>query len=210
MAFKLIPKGEIRSIKKKPPHVAITNRGVLCISTAAVEQLVRDHTYEYAFLLWDEEAKLIAIRPTRRKDNQAHRITYSARSGDGKIAAKSFCEIIGYDYSRSRSFIAQWNEADREFRIDLKNEMFKSVKGTRGPRPVGLRGDVRDTELTSWYTKTEVCGRLRISKRSLERLAHDGEIEKRYRRVGGRMAEPVYNPSHVDARLKRKKPGATM
>ena len=177
---------------------------MFCISTAAVELLTQEHNYEYAFLFWDEEKKFIAIRPTRRKDDRAYRITYSPRGREAHLSGRSFCEIIGYDYSRSRSFLAQWNETDREFLIDLKNEIFKSIKGTRGPQPITSGREISQMELATWYTKTEVCDRLRISKRSLERIAQDGGIEKRYRRVPGRMSEPVYNPKDVDAALEKK------
>lgn len=204
MAFKLIPKGEIRAARKIPPHVTITPNAVFCISTAAVELLTREHNYEYAFLFWDEEKKLIAIRPTRRKDDRAYRITYSSSGRDAHLSGKSFCEIIRYDYRRRRSFLAQWNEAGREFLIDLKAEMLKAVKGVRGPQPVASDDEISETELATWYTKTEVCARLRLSKRSLERIAQEGRFEKRYRRVAGRMSEPVYNPKDIDAALERK------
>ena len=204
MAFKLVPKGEIRAARKIPPHITITPKAVFCVSTAAVQLMTREHNFEYAFLFWDDEKRLIAIRPTRRKDDRAYRITYSSSGRDAHLSGKSFCEVIGYDYRRRRSFVVQWDEAERQFLIDLKAEMFKAVKGSRGPQAIADQEEINDTELATWYTKAEVCARLRISKRSLERIAQEGRFEKRYRSVPGRMAEPVYNPRDIDAALERK------
>jgi hypothetical protein len=199
VAFKLIPKGEIRITQQKPPHIAISPHGRFCISTAAVQLLTRKYSYEYAFLFWDEESKLIAIRPTKRRDDRAYRITYSSSGRNAAIAGRSFCEVIGYDYSRTRSFLATWREEEPEFLLDLRTEMFKSITGKRGPQINAPTAGISETELATWYTKKEACERLRISKRSLERIANDGGIEKRYRRCPGRMSEPVFNPTDVDA-----------
>jgi hypothetical protein len=199
VAFKLIPKGEIRTTQQKPPHIAISPHGRFCLSTVAVELLTREYSYEYVFLFWDQDSKLIAIRPTKRKDDRAYRITYSSSGRNAAIAGRSFCEVIGYDYSRTRSFLVTWKNAEPEFLLDLNSEMFKSIKGKRGPQPIATGAGMSETELATWYTKKEACERLRISKRSLERIVKDGGIDKLYRRCPGRMSEPVFNPRDVDA-----------
>ena len=91
--------------------------------------LSQEGSYNYAFLFWDDETRVISICPTKRKDNRAYKITYSNRDGrNASIAARSFCEIIGYDYSQHHSFLAVWNDEESSFDIDLRCAQKKLIR----------------------------------------------------------------------------------
>jgi hypothetical protein len=201
MAFKLVPKGRIRSLQGKPPHISISSPGRLNLSAAAVELLTRDHVYEYALLYWDNEAGVVALRPIRKKDQRAYTILYNKTGRNVAIQAKSFFDYIGYDYSQTRSFLLTWNEAEAAFEINLRQGdktqrktfpvVERSAVGPKVPRKGAL-------DLASWYTRAEVCERLRISKRTLDRIVREGGIEKQYRPCRGKRSEVVFNPQDVN------------
>jgi hypothetical protein len=192
--FTLIPKSAIRSTQRKPAHIAISANGRFCLSTAAVEYLKGTEVYQYAFLLWAEKDRVIAIKPTKHKDERAYRIIPSSSGKNAAIAAKGFCELIGYDFSQHKSFAAHWNEAESRFEIQLDS--------VRKPKTIPItesivRADDID-DLVLWIGRDEVCRKLRIAKRTLQRLVHDGDIKRRWRTHSGRRGEPVYDPRDVD------------
>jgi hypothetical protein len=160
------------------------------LSTSAVEQLKGTDVYLYAFLLWAEKDRVIAIRPTKHKDERAYRIIPSSNGRNAAIAAKGFCDLIGYDYSIHRSFTAKWNEQDNGFEIEL--DYVKKAK------TIPIASVQAAADLDVWYTKPEVCKMLRVAKRTLEAMVQKGLIERRWRTRPGRRGEPVYKPRDVD------------
>lgn len=194
MEFRLIPKSAIRATTRKPAHIAISTNGRFCLSTAAVEQLKRDDIYEYAFLLWAEKERVIAIRPTNRKDERAYRIIKSSTGRNAAIAGKGFCDLIGYDYTHHRSFTAHWNEADQRFEINLAD----TKQAPLPPKASAILSTTTSAgDLDLWRGKADVCKTLRVAKRTLERMVQEGLIERRWRPRPGRRGEPVYNPDDV-------------
>jgi len=202
-----MPKGEIHPTKRKPPHIAISDNGRLCLSTAAVELLTHKYGYEYAFLFWDDEAEVLAVRPTKKKDARAYRITYSSNGRNAAISARSLCDLIGYDYSQHRSFMARWNHAEAGFEIDLQVQKVKTVPINSSQTAKPKLPEISSVELATWYTKAEALKRRRIAKRTLERFVQEGRIERRWRPRPGGRGEPVYNPTDVDAPVRRNRPG---
>ena len=77
---------------------------------------------EQVLLMWDADARQIALKPTRKKDSRSYRITYGkggtgGKSGTGAaIAAKSFCEYTGLNYRNTtlRSQL-EWNDEESIF-----------------------------------------------------------------------------------------------
>jgi len=53
-------------------------------------------------------------------------------------------------------------------------------------------------DLQQWRTKEEVCERLNISDRGVDRLVQRKKLRKRERKVYGRRPVPIYHPSDVE------------
>lgn len=196
----MIPKESGRPLKQKPPSIAIGPPGRLTLSVAAVEVLTRDYVYEYVLLFWDEDRKMMAVRPTKKKDPRAYRITYLKTGRNAAIAAKRFCEQIGFDYSRHRSYPAAWNDAEAGFEINLaagvrNSAQPVSIKRYHLARPIP---EIEDTELATWFTREEARERFRVGQRTLDRLVDEGKLQKTVRggsrRTAGRKTDVVYNP----------------
>lgn len=212
MAFRLIPKGEGVPPKQKPPFIAIGPVGRFSLSVAAVELLTRDYAYQYAFLYWDPDVNILAIRPTKKKDSRAYRITYLNTGRNAAIAARSFCDLIGYDYSRNRSYPATWNEVESGFELNLSDGLktqAKTISIDRQPvtRAVAVPSGV---DLSRWYTRAQARERLGTSQSTLNRFVQDRKLEKEVRpfadkRSIGRQSEVVYNPYQIEDLRKQKR-----
>jgi hypothetical protein len=200
MAFKLVPKGRVRSSASKPPRVSITFPGRLNFTTAAVEILTRDYAYDYVLLYWDDERSVMAIRPSRKKDDRAFKVLYNKTGRNVSVQAKSFFDYIGYDCRRARSFPMKWNEVEGAFDVDLRDGERSQSKTVPIARSVSSETHkfVNALDLAGWYTRAEVCERLRISRSTFDRIVRDHGIEKQFRPRPGKRAEIVFNPSDID------------
>jgi hypothetical protein len=203
--YKLIPKESGRPLKQRPPCIAIGPPGRLTLSVAAVEALTRDYLYEYVLLFWDAARKMMAVRPTKKKDPRAYRVTYSNTTGrNAAIAAKRFCEQIGLDYSRHRSYPAAWNDLEPGFEINLSTSFRGRAQAVpiRRFRAAQPMPELSDTELATWYTRAEARERFRIGQRTLDRFVDEGKLQKTIRRCPdrrtGRQSDVVYNPTQLE------------
>jgi hypothetical protein len=215
--YKLIPK-ESGPLKQKPSCIAIGPPGRFTLSVAAVETLTRDYLYEYVLLFWDSDTKMMAMRPTRKKDSRAYRVTYSRNGRNAAIAAKRFCEQIGLDYSRHRSYPAAWNDAEPGFEINLSGGFRRRTEAipirrfhTAQPMP-----ELTETELSTWYTRADARRRFRIGQRTLDRFVDEEKLQKTVRpttremagRRSGRRSDVVYNPAQLEeliGKMRRRK-----
>lgn len=108
-----------RITRNNPASITIGTTGRLGLSKAAAELLSRE-AFDHVLLMWDADRKRVAIRPIRKKDSRAYRVNFSASKAGAGIAAKAFCDYIGYDYSAgSRRYPATWNETESAIEIDL-------------------------------------------------------------------------------------------
>jgi len=213
--YRLIPKESGRPLKQKPPCIAIGPPGRLTLSVAAVELLTRDYFYQYVLLFWDEDRRMMAVRPTKKKDPRAYRITYFKTGRNAAIAAKRFCEQIGFDYSRHRSYPAAWNDAELGFEIKLtvgvrnRGETV-AIKRYHLARPIP---EIGETELATWCTRAEARQRFRIGQRTLDRLVDEGKLQKTVRphspRTAGRRTDVVYNAVQLKQVIEKKRKRAT-
>lgn len=216
--YKLIPKESGRPLKQKPPCIAIGPPGRLALSVAALELLTRDYLYNYVLLYWDPERKMMAIRPTKKKDPRAYRITYSKNGRSAAIAAKRFCEQIGFDYSSHQSYPAAWNDVEEGFEIKLSTGFKKRAETIpiRRFRTAQPMPELRETELAAWYTRADARQRFRISQRTLDRFVDEGRLQKTVRpttramagRRSGRRSDVVYNPTQLEdlvGKMRRRK-----
>jgi hypothetical protein len=101
MAFKVFEKGS--APPSSVPSVSIQKRGFIGLNRAAHELL--DSAKAVVFL-WDEDRKLIGLRPADIADPNAHELRPVSRSSkkDGPVgaAAGQFTRFIGLDTSEGR------------------------------------------------------------------------------------------------------------
>ncbi|MBZ5580955.1 MAG: hypothetical protein LAQ30_01895 [Acidobacteriia bacterium] len=109
--------------KGAPPTINIAANGRLGLNKAAAE-LLHKEAIGFALLLWDADARKIAVRPIKKKDPRAFTVTFSKGRMSAGISAKSFCDYIGVDYSQTRGYQAKWNDNESALEIDLGRAEF--------------------------------------------------------------------------------------
>ena len=107
------------------PMLTISQLGRLNFNTAASE-ILHKNAVEDVLLMWDKEARKIAIRSITKKDSRSYRMRFSRRSKAAGFAAKPFLEHIGYDYSGTKAFPCAWNDEQGMFEATLPADAFKS------------------------------------------------------------------------------------
>jgi hypothetical protein len=116
------------------PMLTISPLGRLNFNTAASDTLHKN-AVEDVLLMWDKEARKMAIRSITKKDSRSYRMRYSKRSKAAGFAAKPFLEFVGYDYSKTRSFPCAWNDEQGMFEITFPTDPSKSETPSAKPQP---------------------------------------------------------------------------
>lgn len=119
MAYEIFTK---RVTRNNAPAITIGTSGRIGLNKTAAELLSKE-AVDHVLLMWDSEHRKIGIRPIRKKDPRAYRVNFSVNKSGAGIAAKAFCDYIGYDYQvSSKKFRAEWNETESAIEIDLNQE----------------------------------------------------------------------------------------
>jgi hypothetical protein len=94
----------------------------MAMNTAASEKL-KGIGAEFMVLMWDQEAKRIALKVVT-DDKTAYRITYGVKGNGAGFSAKTFLDFIAYDQSKSSSYSIEWNDNEKMFEVALPAESF--------------------------------------------------------------------------------------
>jgi len=129
---------ERKVIRTGSPTLSIGKLGRIGLNQFSAKYF-RDTAVEFVLLLWDEESRRMALRPSSKKDSKAFTLKYD-KVGQGAGAgffAKSFLEFINYDYGTTRILPAEWNENQGILEVQLPDEAFRVEKQ---PRVFALSG----------------------------------------------------------------------
>ncbi len=126
------------------PAVTLSTLGRLALNKAAADILHRS-AVEHVLLLWDAEARKFAVRPITKKDERAYKLHYGKKGNGAGFSAVTFLAHIGYDYSKTRSHPAIWNEDQQMFEVEVPQECFQSQYQL--PKPVSVEKAKRQGRL---------------------------------------------------------------
>ena len=110
-------------IRAGSPSVTITTLGRISLNTAATRFLEKKEA-KFLMLLWDAEAKRIALKVATEPSKTSYTISYGVKGNGAGFSAKTFLDHIGYDQSKTSSFNADWNEPEEMFEVQLSPEAF--------------------------------------------------------------------------------------
>ena len=118
---------ERKIVRTGNPSISISKIGRLGINQHAAKYF-RQNAVEFVLLLWDKDARQMAIRPLTKKDARAYAVTYDkkGKGGGAGFFGKTFFDFIEYDYAETRSFPAVWNESEGILEVKLPAEAFKN------------------------------------------------------------------------------------
>lgn len=98
---------------------------------AAATELLKQQAFETVLLMWDADTHRIGIRNVMKKDSRSYTLRFSKKQYGAGFAARTFLNHINYDYSETRNFPIEWNEADGIFVVQLDDECFRQPKAAR-------------------------------------------------------------------------------
>ena len=106
------------------PGISITKMGVLSFNKGA-SIILQKEAVESVLLLWDKEKRMMGIRSITKKDQRSYKVRMNKRGDGAGFSAATFLKYIEYDTSETRSFLANWNEQQQMFEIEVPEEYLK-------------------------------------------------------------------------------------
>jgi hypothetical protein len=106
------------------PSVTFSMTGRFSFNKAATAYFEKN-AIENVLLLWDSDLSLIGVRPIRKKDSRSYKVHMGTKGNGCGFSATTFLKYIGYDYSKSMSMLAKWDETEEMFLIEVPKELIK-------------------------------------------------------------------------------------
>jgi hypothetical protein len=117
----------------------------------------------HVLLLWDKDSCGCAMKAAVSKDAGAYKLTYNPKSNGAGFSAVTFLNYIHYDWTETRAFNAEWDDAEQMLVFQIPKEYIgKGVpkgylgslkRGDRVKAEIGQEGttdvDQEVTEATS-------------------------------------------------------------
>jgi hypothetical protein len=128
------------------PTLTFTKLGRLSFNKSGTV-LFEKHAIEHVLLMWDNEKRLIGIRPIAKKDPRAYKVHYGKKGNGCGFSATTFLKYIGYSETNSQSVPANWDEQEGMFIIEVPEQYLKEDKQqsfplevTKGRKIIRTRG----------------------------------------------------------------------
>jgi hypothetical protein len=105
-----------KATRLRSPEVTIATDGRLALNADAGD-LVKEVGAKFVHLLWDAEARKIALRPLAKLDSRSYTLSVPYAHKRGMlVSASTFMRYIGWPLSKRVTLPAQWNEKERFWR----------------------------------------------------------------------------------------------
>jgi hypothetical protein len=102
------------------PAVTLSPTGRMVFNKAATKKL-HDLKLRRAELLWDPARALIGVRPSS-SPSASYSLRIPESMNNTSFSCSSFMNHIGYDWSKTRSFPASWDEKQKMYVIEVPKE----------------------------------------------------------------------------------------
>jgi hypothetical protein len=128
MAWEIFDRKTARTVE---PTVTLTTLGRLALNRGAAS-ILEKIAAEQVFLLWDSLANKVAVKVTGKKDPRSYHLHYGAKGNGAGFSAVTFLNHIKYDWSETRMFPLEWNEAEGMFTFSIPSDNLSgSPKGQK-------------------------------------------------------------------------------
>lgn len=129
---------DIKASRLGSPALTIAADGRLALNADAGD-LMKGLGAKFVHLLWDAEARKIALRPLPRADARAYKLSVPHAHKRGMlVAASTFMRYVGWPPSRRVTLPAEWNEKEKLLEAVLP-VVTDSVHRTAGSKSETLR-----------------------------------------------------------------------
>ena len=145
-----------KTIRRVEPTVTLTILGRIAMNTGAAT-LLQKAGAEYVLLLWDPDAKKVAIKVIGKKEPRAYVLHFGKNGNGAGFSAMTFLNHIKYDFSESRAFPLEWDETGNMFVFSIPTEHLtgspKNQKGELGKLRRGDRARAKEKESVQGLTQ---------------------------------------------------------
>jgi len=120
MPFEVFTRNFVRA---SAPKVTISNFGRISMNTSAAQFLSKTNS-GFVVLLWDKSTNRMGIQGVKKEDNRTYNLKAygpNGRSGAG-FSAVTFLNFVRYNWTETRSYEAQWSDADQMLVITVPQE----------------------------------------------------------------------------------------
>jgi len=109
-----------RSVSESP-SVAVGSGGAVYLSAFAMRQFFKG--VKQVHLLYDPEARKLAVQVAKDADPDAFRLNFSNKTAStGVVAARSVVKQLGLDYTKETLvYPAEWNDRLKALEVDLRS-----------------------------------------------------------------------------------------
>jgi hypothetical protein len=103
--------------------------GQLSFNQSAARLLQKD-AVEYVLLMWDQEARKLAIKTTSNKrDPRAYRVRYNEKGNGASFSCKTFLDYINVDYSERKAIPVEiQGGSEMIVEVRIPDSLFKGVQ----------------------------------------------------------------------------------
>src|SRR5579864_9620076 len=104
------------------PALTVTTDGRLALNADAGD-LLRSVGAKFTHLLWDAEARKIALRPLTKADSRSYKLSVPHAHKRGMlVAAATFLRYIGWSPSIRVTLAIEWNENEKLLEVVLPSD----------------------------------------------------------------------------------------
>ena len=103
------------------PTVTLTTLGRVALNRGATF-ILEKIAAEQVFMLWDSQSKKCAIKVTGKKDPRTYQLHFGKNRNGAGFSAVTFLNHIMYDWSETRMYPLEWNEAESMFTFSIPAE----------------------------------------------------------------------------------------
>jgi hypothetical protein len=118
------------------PSLSFTKLGRFAFNKSATTQF-ENNAVENVLLMWDNEKRLIGIRPITKKDPRAYKVHYGKKGNGCGFSATTFLKYIGYKEKETQTVSARWDEQEAMFVVEVPEQFLGKEKGE--PLPLSQR-----------------------------------------------------------------------
>ena len=129
MAWELYARQVIRTGE---PAVTITKMGRIALNKLASE-LMEKQQAAHIVILWDREKFRCGIKVANSKDVGAYNLTPGSLGNGAGFSAVTFLNYIKYDWTSTRSFTADWDDAEKILAFSIPKEHFGASGDRKQP-----------------------------------------------------------------------------
>jgi hypothetical protein len=103
------------------PALTIKTDGRITLNAPAGDIFKRAGA-KFVQILWDAKAFRVALRPLSKSGQSSYKLTVNSSKRGAAVSGLSFLRYVGWNFSKSMTFPAEWNEKEKVLEASLSRD----------------------------------------------------------------------------------------